>query len=282
MCIDYRAVNAVTKRLNTPLPRIDECLERLSGAKHFSSIDLKSGYHQVRIRDEDVPKTAFNTRYGSYEFLVLPFGLTNSPPTFQKMMNQVLQDYVDKFVLVYLDDILIFSKTEEEHRKHLRLVLEKLRENKLYANPKKCTFNKSEVEFLGYRVSAKGVLPSASKVKAIQEWPRPSNVQEVRQFVGLCSHYRRFIPGFSTVATPLTDLTKGTGAKKRPIQWSKDCQMAFDKLKQLMSSAPVLQAPDLSRQFIIETDASDFGVGAVLLLLCNGYKTQDKDKGSTL
>ncbi|KAG1225834.1 hypothetical protein G6F67_009193 [Rhizopus microsporus] len=181
------------------------------------------------------------------------------------MMNQVLQDYVDKFVLVYLDDILIFSKTEEEHRKHLRLVLEKLRENKLYANPKKCTFNKSEVEFLGYRVSAKGVLPSASKVKAIQEWPRPSNVQEVRQFVGLCSHYRRFIPGFSTVATPLTDLTKGTGAKKRPIQWSKDCQVAFDKLKQLMSSAPVLQAPDLSRQFIIETDASDFGVGAVLL-----------------
>ncbi|KAG1440545.1 hypothetical protein G6F57_018987 [Rhizopus arrhizus] len=181
------------------------------------------------------------------------------------MMNHVLQDYVDKFVLVYLDDILVFSKTAEEHKEHLRLVLSKLREHKLYANPKKCTFNKSEVEFLGYRVSEKGMLPSSSKVKAIQDWPQPKNVQEVRQFIGLCSHYRRFIPGFSTVATPLTDLTKGTGAKKRPVQWSQECQAAFVKLKELMSSAPVLQPPDLSKPFIIETDASDFGVGAVLL-----------------
>ncbi|KAG1393183.1 hypothetical protein G6F60_011646 [Rhizopus arrhizus] len=265
MCIDYRAVNALTRRLNTPLPRIDECLERLGGARYFSSIDLKSGYHQVRIKDEDVAKTAFNTRYGSYEFLVLPFGLTNSPPTFQKMMNAVLHDFIDKFVLVYLDDILIFSKTQEDHYKHLRLVMQRLRENKLYANPKKCVFNRSEVEFLGYRVSANGTLPSESKVKAVQEWPQPTNVQEVRQFVGLCSHYRRFIPGFSSVAAPLTDLTKGTGAKRRPIQWTDECQAAFDNLKNLMSSAPVLQHPDLDKPFVIETDASDYGIGAVLL-----------------
>ncbi|KAG0741236.1 hypothetical protein G6F22_005145 [Rhizopus arrhizus] len=265
MCIDYRAINSLTKRISTPLPRIDECLERLGGAKYFSSIDLKSGYHQVRIRKEDIPKTAFNTRYGSYEFLVLPFGLTNSPPTFQKMMNDVLRDYVDKFVLVYLDDILIFSKTKDEHEKHLRMVLQRLRENKLYVNPKKCDFNKKAVEFLGYRVSEKGVLPSSSKINAIREWPRPTNVQEVRQFIGLCSHYRRFISGFSTVATPLTDLTKGTGAKKRSIHWTSECELAFKKLKDLMSTAPVLQSPDLTKPFIIETDASDFGVGAVLL-----------------
>ncbi|KAG1262306.1 hypothetical protein G6F66_014312 [Rhizopus arrhizus] len=139
----------------------------------------------------DIAKTAFNTRYGSFEFLVLPFGLTNSPPTFQKMMNAVLEDYLDKFVLVYLDDILVYSKSEEEHLEHLRLVLHKLRENKLFANPKKCIFNQTSVEFLGYRVSAEGILPSESKIVAVKDWPKPTNVQEVRQFVGLCSHYRR-------------------------------------------------------------------------------------------
>lgn len=265
MCIDYRAVNSLTRRLNTPLPRIDECLERLGGSKYFSSIDLKSGYHQVRIKDVDIAKTAFNTRYGSFEFLVLPFGLTNSPPTFQKMMNAVLEDYLDKFVLVYLDDILVYSKSEEEHLEHLRLVLQKLRENKRFANPKKCIFNQTSVEFLGYRVSAKGILPSESKIVSVKDWPRPTNVQEVRQFVGLCSHYRRFIPGFSSVAAPLTDLTKGVGAKRRSIEWSAVCQDAFDKMKALMTSSPVLQHPDLSKPFVIETDASDFGVGAVLL-----------------
>lgn len=265
MCIDYRAVNAVTRRLNTPLPRIDECLDRLGGAKIFSSIDLKSGYHQVRIKEDDIPKTAFNTRYGAFEFLVLPFGLTNSPPTFQKMMNAILGEFIDKFALVYLDDILIYSKTEEEHHEHIRLVLSKLRENKLYANPKKCSFHQTHIEFLGYRVSGDGILPCESKIKAIRNWPQPTNVQEVRQFIGLCSHYRRFIPGFSSVAAPLTDQTKGGGAKRRPIEWSSTCQEAFDCLKQLMTSTPVLQHPDLNKPFVIETDASDFGVGAVLL-----------------
>lgn len=265
MCIDYRAVNSVTCRMNTPLPRIDECLDRLGGAKFFSSIDLKSGYHQVRIKEEDIPKTAFNTRYGSFEFMVLPFGLTNSPPTFQKMMNAIMGDFIDRFVLVYLDDILIFSNSQEEHTQHIHQVLSKLREHKLYANPKKCFFNRTHIEFLGYRVSGDGILPSESKIAAIRDWPQPANVQEVRQFIGLCSHYRRFIPGFSTVAAPLTDQTKGGGPKRRPIQWSQGCQDAFDCLKRLMSSSPVLQHPDLNKPFIIETDASDLGVGAVLL-----------------
>lgn len=216
MCIDYRMINSLcTKRLNTPLPRIDECLERLSGAKYFSQLDLTSGYHQIRIREEDVPKTAFVTRYGSFEWKVLPFGLSNSPSVFQKMMNSVLSGYVDKFVQLYLDDVLLYSKTAEEHIEHIKLVLERFRQHKLYVNPSKSSFNQQEVEFLGMRVSAQGILPSKSKVKAIQEWPRPTNVQEVRQFVGLASHYRKFLKNFSSIAAPLTELTKGTGPKKK-------------------------------------------------------------------
>ncbi|KAG2190799.1 hypothetical protein INT47_010346 [Mucor saturninus] len=265
MCVDYRALNKVTIRNNHPLPRIDECLERLKGANHFTSLDLRSGYHQVRIQQSDVPKTAFNTRYGQYEFLVLPFGLTNAPPTFQHLMNKVLGDCLDDFALVYLDDILIFSKTPEEHEKHVRHVLNRLREAKLIANQKKCEFNKKELTFLGFQVSAKGILPSPDKIKTIQDWTPPNNVQEVRQFIGLAQHYRRFIPGFAGIAAPLTDLTKGVGPKKRPIVWTDVCQTSFDILKDKLSSAPVLLAPDMDKPFRIETDASDFGVGAVLL-----------------
>lgn len=215
----------------------------LGGARYFSSIDLKSGYHQVKIRVEDVPKTAFNTRYGSYEFLVRPFGLTNSPPTFQRLMNSVLGGCLDKLALVYLDDILIFSKTFEEHQQHVRQVLERLRTAKLYANLKKCEFSKTSLEFVGYRVSAEGILPAESKVKAVQEWPQPTNVQEVRQFIGLGSHYRRFIRDFSSIAAPLTDLTKGTGAKRRSIVWTPDCQRAFEEIKsRMVRTSPYLAA----------------------------------------
>lgn len=265
LCIDYRAINRVTKRNSHPLPRIDECLEQLGGARYFSSIDLKSGYHQVRIRPEDVPKTAFNTRYGSFEFLVLPFGLTNAPPTFQRLMNSVLGDCLDQYALVYLDDILVFSKTAADHKRHVQEVLQRLRKAQLYANWKKCEFNKRELEFVGFRISAEGILPSASKVKAIQDWPQPTNVQEVRQFIGLGSHYRRFIRDFSTIAAPLTDLTKGTGPKKRTIVWTPECQNAFDEIKSRMVQAPILQPPNQDLPYVIETDASDYGVGAVLL-----------------
>lgn len=180
MCIDYRAINQVTKRHGHPLPRIDECLEQLSGAQFFTSLDLKSGYHQLRIQDEDVPKTAFNTRYGSFEWLVVPFGLRNSPALFQSTMNRIFNDYLDDFVMVYLDDILIYSKSKEEHEFHVRKVLQRLRDEQLIANLKKCDFFKTELEFLGFHISAGGYLPSREKVKAIQEWPIPTNVHEVR------------------------------------------------------------------------------------------------------
>lgn len=273
MCIDYRAINQVTKRHGHPLPRIDECLERLSGAQFFTSLDLKSGYHQLRIRDEDVPKTAFNTRYGSYEWLVVPFGLRNSPALFQSTMNRVLNDYLDDFVMVYLDDILIYSKSKEEHEVHVRKVLQRLRDEQLIANLKKCDFYKTELEFLGFQVSAGGYKPSRTKVKAIQDWPTPTNVHEVRQFIGLGSHYRRFIRNFASIASPLTDLTKGSGTKTRAITWTEECQKAFDEIKSRIMQAPILASPDPHKPFIIETDASDYGVGAVLL--------QKADDGTT-
>ncbi|KAG2216805.1 hypothetical protein INT45_013817 [Circinella minor] len=248
--------------MSHPLPRIDECLEQLHGAKYYSSIDLKSGYHQIRIRKEDIPKSLFNTRYGSFEWLVLPFGLMNAPPVFQKTMNSVLGDYVDKFAMVYLDGILIYSKTKEDHYRYLRCVLERLHKAKLVANLKKYDLFKTELEFVGFQVSAHGILPSKKKVQAIQDWPVPSNVQEVRQFVGLASHYRRFIKGFASLAAPLTELTKGTGVKKRAIVWTKDCQVAFDQLKDRMTAAPILVPSNPHAPYFIETDSSDYAVGA--------------------
>ena len=265
LCVDYRALNQVTKRHSHPLPRIDECLERLSRARYFSTIDLKSGYHQVKIKTEDISKTAFNTRYGSFEWLVLPFGLRNAPPVFQAMINKALGDCIDKFALVYLDDILIYSKTEQEHEQHVRQVLDRLGDAKLVANIKKTELFKTELEFVGFYISANGILPSKSKVKAIQEWPVPKNVQMVRQFIGLCSHYRRFIRGFSSITSCLTDLTKGTGAKKRSIVWTQKCQAAFEKIKHCMTAAPVLLPPDPEKSYIIEVDSSDYSVGGVLM-----------------
>ncbi|KAG2213620.1 hypothetical protein INT45_010119, partial [Circinella minor] len=265
MCVDYRAINRLTKRQSTPLPRIDECLEKLSRARYFSSIDLKSGYHQVRITQEDIPKTSFTTRYRSFEFLVLPFGLTNAPPTFQPLMNSVLGDLLDQSAMCYLDDILIYSKTSQEHEHHVRQVLDRLRQAKLIANLKKCELFKTELEFVGFRVSAEGILPSKSKIKAVQDWPRPTNIQEVCQFVRLASHYRRFIQGFASIAAPLTELTKGTGAKKRAITWNQDCEEAFLKIKDHMTAAPLLLPPNPELPYVIETDASDFGAGGVLL-----------------
>lgn len=264
MCVDYRALNKLTIRNKYPLPRIDECLERLNGASYFTSLDLTSGYHQVRIREEDVEKTAFNTRYGQYVFRVLPFGLCNAPPTFQKMMNEVLADCLDKFVLVYLDDILIFSKSATDHERHVKHVLKKLQDAQLVINQKKCSFHKRELSFLGYKISGKGIEPASDKVKVIQDWKVPSNVQEVRQFIGLAQYYRRFIPNFASIAAPITDLTRGTGSKTRSIIWTDNCEESFKILKQKLSSSPVLLTPNMSKPFKIETDASDYGIGCVL------------------
>jgi hypothetical protein len=208
MCIDYRMLNSKTIKNAYPLPRIQECLDKLGKACFLTSLDLTSGYWQVRISDRDIPKTAFNTRYGKYEFLVMPFGLTNAPATFQTLMNSILRPYIDKFILVYLDDILIYSNSEEEHREHIKIVLQALREHKLYARPDKYMFNKPTVEFCGHIVGQGVIKVLDSKVKAIREWPQPRNVQEVRQFYGLMNYYRRFIRHFSIIAAPLSDLFK--------------------------------------------------------------------------
>ncbi|KAG2195271.1 hypothetical protein INT47_005046 [Mucor saturninus] len=265
MCIDYRAVNKLTTRNSSSLPRIDECLERLGGARYFTSLDLKSGYHQIRIAPSDVPKTAFNTRYGQFSWLVLPFGLSNAPPVFQSLMSSILAEHIDKTVLVYLDDILIYSKNYEDHKKHVRQILNILKKEKLIANLKKCEFGKSELTFVGYRISRHGISPSPDKVKILQNWPRMTNVQEVRQFIGFAQFYKRFIKNFASIAAPLTDLTRGTGMKTRPIVWTDACQKSFDRLKELLASSTVLHVVDMTKPFHIEVDASDRGCGAVLL-----------------
>ncbi|GKC04122.1 putative reverse transcriptase domain-containing protein, partial [Tanacetum coccineum] len=185
LCIDYRELNRITIRNRYPLPRIDDLFDQLQGAKYFSKIDLRSGYHQLRVREQDISKTAFRTRYGHYKFLVMPFGLTNAPAVFMDLMNRIFQEYLDKFVIVFIDDILVYSKSEEEHERHLRIVLEILRQKKLYAKFSKCEFWLQQFTFLGHIVSANDIIMDLSKVEAITKWPRPTTVTEVRSFLEL-------------------------------------------------------------------------------------------------
>jgi hypothetical protein len=267
MCVDYRALNRITIKNSYPLPRVDELFDRLQGARYFSKIDLRSGYHQIRIAPEDVPKTAFRTRYGHYEFTVLPFGLTNAPATFMHLMHQALRPLLDECALVFLDDILIYSKTLEEHQQHVRRVLDALREQKLYAKESKCEFFKHEVEFLGHRVGRDGVRMMEDKVEAIREWPTPRSVRDVRAFLGTAGYYRKFIRDFSAIAAPLSELTKDSVK----FEWASPHEQAFRQLKAAIAQGPVLILPDPSRPFVVHTDASGFAVGAVL--------QQDQGKG---
>ncbi len=262
MCIDYRALNKITVKNSHSLPRIDELLDQLAGSQVFSKLDLRSGYYQVPMAPEDVPKTAFRTRYGHYEFKVMPFGLTNAPATFQAMMNKVLEGYTDRFVANLLDDILIYSASMEEHVDHLKQVLQRLREHHLYAKSSKCEFVKKELEFVGYNISAEGLKPTPTKVKAVQEWPEPNSVKDIRSFLGFCNFYRRFIKGYAGIAAPLTELTKlGAWNGKLP----EEAQQAFQALKSHMTSAPVLLNPDFTKPFVLHTDASDKAAGAILM-----------------
>ncbi|KAL4013398.1 hypothetical protein IC575_025567 [Cucumis melo] len=211
LCIDYRELNKVTVKNRYPLPRIDDLFHELQGTTVFSKIDLRSGYHQLRIRDSDIPQTAFRSRYRHYEFIVMSFGLTNAPAVFMDLMNRVFKDFLDSFVIVFVDDILIYSKTEAEHEKHLRQVLETLRANRLYAKFSKCKFWLKKVSFLEHVVSSEGVSVDPAKIEAVANWPRPSTVSEIRSFLGLAGYYRRFVEDFSRIASPLTQLTrKGT------------------------------------------------------------------------
>ncbi|KAL4026235.1 hypothetical protein IC575_014662 [Cucumis melo] len=261
LCIDYRELNKVTVKNRYPLPRIDDLFDQLQGATVFSKIDLRSGYHQLRIKDDDVPKTAFRSRYGHYEFIVMSFGLTNAPAVFMDLMNRVFREFLDTFVIVFIDDILIYSKTEAEHEEHLRIVLQTLRDNKLYAKFSKCEFWLKQVSFLGHVVSKAGVSVDPAKIEAVTGWTRPSTVSEVRSFLGLAGYYRRFVENFSRIATPLTQLTR----KGAPFVWSKACEDSFQNLKQKLVTAPVLTVPDGSGSFVIYSDASKKGLGCVLM-----------------
>lgn len=257
LCIDYRGINNITIKDKYPLPRIDELLDQLRGASWFSKIDLASGYHQIPISEGDVMKTAFRTRYGQHEFVVMPFGLTNAPAAFMRLINEVFHDYLDKFVIIFIDDILIYSKTEVEHKAHLKLVLEWLRNHKLYAKFRKCSFWKREIGFLGHRVSGEGVSVDSEKVKAIEEWQRPSMVSEVRSFLGLAGYYRKFVKNFSSIAKPLTKLT-GKGV---PFIWGKETEEAFQRLKEALPTTSVLALPEQGKPYTVYADASRVGLG---------------------
>jgi hypothetical protein len=260
MCMDYRALNALTVKNATPMPDAEQLMDRLQGAQYFSKIDLASGYHQVRLSEASVPLSAFKTRMGLFEWRVLPFGMTGAPSTFSRLMHHILRDTLDRSVVVYLDDILIYSRTREEHLKHVAEVLEILRRHKLYARLSKCEFGKRQTTFLGHVVSGQGIAMEPSKIQSIVEWPTPKSVTHVLSFLGLAGYYRRFIAGFSSIAAPLHHLS----SKKVQWVWGKGEQTAFEQLKQAMVSAPVLAAPDWERPFTVTTDASDFAIGAVL------------------
>ncbi|GKE77227.1 putative reverse transcriptase domain-containing protein [Tanacetum coccineum] len=207
MCIDYRELNKLTVKNRYPLPRIDNLFDQLRGACPFLKIDFQSGYHQPRVHEDAIPKIAFRTRYKHFEFTVLPFGLTNAPTIFMDLMNQVCKPYLDKFIIVFIDHILVYSKTKEEHEVHLKLVLELLRKEKLYAKFSKCEFWLQEVYFLGHVINQSGIHVDPSKIEAVKNWKAPTTPSEVRSFLGLVGYYRRFIVNFSKIAKPLTSLT---------------------------------------------------------------------------
>jgi hypothetical protein len=261
LCIDFRQLNKVTIKNKYPLPRIDDLFYQLKDAKIFSKIDIRSGYHQMRINDEDIIKTTFRTRYGHYEFMVVSFGLSNAPVVFMCLMNGVFRDYLDKFVIVFLDDILVYSKTEEEHEQHLRMVLQVLREHQLYAKLSKFSFYQRQIHYLGHIISKEGIVVDPEKVEAIQEWSVPRNVVEVRYFMGLVGYYRRFIDGFSRIAHSITSLER----KEKKFQWTEECERSFQQLKQLLTSAPILNIADPNKDYVVCTDACKEGLGGVLI-----------------
>jgi hypothetical protein len=222
-CVDYQPLNAIAIKNKYPLPRIDILFDQLAGARVFSKVSLCSGYHQIKIRPEDVPKTAFSTRYGLYEYLVLSFELTNAPAHFMYLMNSVFMPELDKFVVVFIDDILIFSKSEEEHAQHLWVILQWLRDHQLYAKFSKCAFWLKEVPFLGHIISAEGIAVDPSKVQEVLDWKSPRSVTQIRSFLGLAGYYRRIIPNFSKIAKPMTQLLE----KETKFKWSPQCEEAF-------------------------------------------------------
>ena len=266
LCVDYRGLNKVTILNRYPLPLMNELRDRVRGAKIFTKLDLKAGYNLIRIKEGDEWKTAFRSRYGHFEYLVMPFGLANAPATFQNMMNEIFKDLIDMGVVIYLDDILIYSENEDDHVALVKKVLARLQEHQLAIAPEKCEWHKSRVNFLGYIISAEGVEMDQAKIKAVLEWEAPKTVKEVQSFLGFANFYRRFIEGYSRLTRPLTDLTK----KSEKFVWSEECSRAFEGLKKRFTSAPILRHFDPELPCVVECDASDFALGAVLSQEVNG------------
>lgn len=265
-CIDYRKLNAVTRKDSYPLPRIDDSLDALSKAQYFSTLDLASGYWQIGLSEEAKEKSAFCTPGGLYQFKVMPFGLTNAPATFQRLMERVLAGLQWEICLVYIDDVIIFSQTVEQHLDQLEAVFKRLISAGLKLKPKKCNLFRRKVQYLGHVVSDQGIQTDPDKIKAIKDWPNPCTVKEIRSFLGLCSYYRRFVPDFATIARPLIKLTE----KNEEFIWTNDQEQAWEELKKRLTSAPILTYPDPDEEFILDTDASDQGIGAVLSQTING------------
>ncbi|KAI3813749.1 hypothetical protein L1987_18481 [Smallanthus sonchifolius] len=260
MCIDYRELNKRTVKNKYPLPKIDDLFNQLQGASWFSKIDLRSGYHQLKVREEDVPKTAFHTRYGHYEFLVMSFGLTNAPAAFMDLMNRVCRPMFDQSVIVFIDDILVYPKSEGDHHCHLIEVLEVLKQEKLYAKFSKCAFWLREVQFLGHVINPNGIMVDPAKIETVKEWNVPKTPTEILSFLGLAGYYRRFIQDFSIIALPLTKLTR----KEVKYEWGQTQNNAFEELKARLTLAPVLTLPEGNEDLVVYSDASGQGLGCVL------------------
>jgi hypothetical protein len=260
LCVDFRGLNELTIKNKFPIPVIEDLLDELHGVTVFSKLDLHSGYHQIRMKDEDVHKIAFSTHLGRYEYRVMLFGLSNAPATFQQLMNSLFAKHLRKFVLVFFDDILVYSSDKEQHKKHLSIVLNILRVNQLKAKLSKCTFAQPQVEYLGHIISGQGVATDPSKIKDIIEWKKPQTLKQLRGFLGLTGYYRRFIKGYASICQPLY-----LALKKDNFHWGPEQMAAFEQLKQIMSRPPLLRLPNFSIPFILETDACKSGLGAVLM-----------------
>ena len=269
LCVDYRGLNSITKKNRYPLPLIEDVINALSGAKIFTKLDLRDGYHNIRIAEGDEWKTAFRTKQGLFEYTCVPFGLANAPPGFQAFMDSIFGDMVNEGVVIYLDDILVYSKTENDHQRLVTEVLRRLKENNLFARLSKCEFHKSNVEFLGYRISSSGIGMDPGKVKSVVEWPQPQCVKDLQSFLGLANYYRTFISNFAETCVPLTELLR----KDKPYVWSAACEKAFSLLKREFQESVVLAFPDHNKPFIVETDASGYALGGIL--------SQEDEKGRT-